>query len=93
MIGPATGCFEILEIPMFDLKEVTIGNDEYIDKSSSRVTHMFNNAWICRYSRPRKVVFDTISQFKQYFTPLLKDFDIKPVLTSVKNLKITLQLS
>ena len=30
-------------------------------------------------------MFDNGSEFKQDLTPLLKDFDIKPVLTSVKN--------
>ena len=70
---------------MFDLNEVAIGNDEYIDKSYVRVIQMFNNTWLCRYPRPRKVVFDNRYYSKQYFTPLLKDFDIKHVLTSVKN--------
>ena len=42
-IDPATGQFEIVEIPMFDLEEVTIGNDEYIDKSYFRVSQMFNS--------------------------------------------------
>ena len=46
---------------------------------------MSNNIWICRYLYPRKVVFDNGSEFKRDFTPFLKDFDIKPVLTSVKN--------
>ena len=32
MIDPATGWFEIFEIPTFDLDELTAGNDEYIDK-------------------------------------------------------------
>ena len=32
MIDPATGWFKIFEIPAFDLEEVTLGNDEYIDK-------------------------------------------------------------
>ena len=32
MIDPATGWFEIFKIPTFDLKEVTIGNDEYMDR-------------------------------------------------------------
>ena len=85
MIEPALEWFDIVEIPAFYLEEVALGNYEYIDKSSSRVTQMFNNAWICRYPRPRKVVFDTISQFKQYFTLLLKDFNINPVLTLFKN--------
>ena len=30
-------------------------------------------------------MFDNGYEFKQYFTPLLKDFDIKPVLMKVKN--------
>ena len=46
---------------------------------------MFNNTWICRYSRPRKVAFDNSYEFKRDFTPLLKDLYIKPVLTSFKN--------
>ena len=30
-------------------------------------------------------MFDNGSEFKRDFTPLLKDFDIKPVLTSIKS--------
>ena len=37
MIYLAKGWFEIVEIPTFDLDEVTLGNDEYIDKSSDRI--------------------------------------------------------
>ena len=62
-----------------------LGNDEYIDKGSSKISQLFNNTLLCRYPCPRKVVFDNRSEFKRDFTPLLKDFDIKPVLTSVKN--------
>ena len=47
-IDLATGWFEIAEIPMFDLEEVTIGNDEYIDKSSARVSQFFNNTCLSR---------------------------------------------
>ena len=83
MIDPATGWFDIFKIPTFDLEEVTLGNDEYIDKSSTSISHMFNNTWIRRSPRPRKVVFDNGSEFKQDFTPLLKDFNIKPVLTPI----------
>ena len=46
---------------------------------------MFNNTCLCRYPRPRKVVFDNGSEFKQDLTPLLKDLDIKSELNSVKN--------
>ena len=30
-------------------------------------------------------MFDNLSEFKRDFTPLLKYFDIKPVLTKIKN--------
>ena len=66
MIDLATGWFKIVQIPTFDLEEVTIGNDEYIDKSSANASHLFNNTWICRYPLPRKVVFDNGYEFKQY---------------------------
>ena len=60
-------------------------NDEYIDKSSTSVRQLFSNKWIIRYPCTRKLVFDNGSQFKEEFTALLKDFDIKSVLTKIKN--------
>ena len=57
MIDPTTGWFEIVEILKFELDEATSGNYSYIDKSSSRVRHMFNNTWICIYPCPPKVLF------------------------------------
>ena len=85
MIDPTTGWIEIFEIPTFNLIEVTAGNDEYIDKSYTRVIQLVNNRWLFGYPLPRKVLFDNGSDFKWDFTPLLKDFDIKPILMSVKN--------
>ena len=81
MIDPATGWFEIVEITTFGRDEVTAGNDEYIDKSSTGVSQMFNNTCICRYLRPQKIVFDNGYKFKRDFTLLLNEFDIKTVLT------------
>ena len=46
MIDLATGWFKIIEIPTFKLDEVTASNDEYIDKSSARVSRLFNNTWL-----------------------------------------------
>ena len=43
MIDQAIGWFEIVKVPTFDLKEVTLVNYEYIDKSSDRVSQIFNN--------------------------------------------------
>ena len=86
MINPAIVWFEIVKIPTYDLNEVTGGNYEYIDKSSARVSQLFNNIWIIRYPRPRNVVFDNGLELKQDFTHLLKDFNIKPVFKTIKNI-------
>ena len=48
MINPTTGRFEIFEILAFDLNDVTGGNDEYMDKSPTRVSQLLNNTWTCR---------------------------------------------
>ena len=71
-IDPATGWFEITELP----------NKE---KSSARISQLFNTTWLARYPRLRKVILDNRSEFKKDFLPLLNDFAIKPTLTSVKN--------
>ena len=93
IIDPTTGWFEIIEIPTYNLDEVTGSNDEYIDKLSARVSQFFNNIWRNIYLRPLKVVIGNGSEFKLHFNPLLKDFDIKPVLTSITNHKLTLRWS
>ena len=46
---------------------------------------IFNNTWLPRYSRPRKVIFDNGNEFKKDFLPLLKGFSIKPTATTIKN--------
>ena len=71
-IDPATGWFEIAELP----------NKE---KSSARISQLFNNTWLARYPRLRKVIFDNGSEFKKDFLPLLHDLAIKPTPASVKN--------
>ena len=83
VIGPATGWFEIIKLLMYDLDEFMGVNDEYIDKTSTRVRHFFNNIWLKIYPHPKKVVFENGSEYKWYFTPLLKGFDIKLVLTTI----------
>lgn len=71
-VDPATGWFEIAEVPLQD-------------KTSARISNLFNDTWLARYPRPREVIFDNGSEFKKDFVPLLKDFQIKPRLTTVKN--------
>ena len=81
---PAMGWFEFFEFPTSDLDEVMGVNDEYIDKSYSRVIQLSKNIWLCRYPRPQKVVFDIGYEFKLEFNTLIKDFYIKPILRTIK---------
>ena len=85
MIKPATGWFKIVEIPTYKLDEVMGGNDENTDKSSARVSQLFNNTCLSRYPCPRKVMFENGSEFKRDFTLLLKYFGIKSVVMTIKN--------
>jgi hypothetical protein len=71
-IDPSTGWFEIAEVPS-------------TDKSSARISQLFNQTWLNRYHRPQKVRFDNGFEFNIDFIPLLKDFGVKPKPTSIKN--------
>ena len=84
-IDPTTGILETIEVPTFELDEVTGGNDEYIYKSSIRVTQLFNKTWLSRYPCPCKFVIGNGYEFKRYFTPLIRYLDIKHALTTIKN--------
>jgi hypothetical protein len=64
-IDPATGWFEITQVPYYDLDQVKVQNQEYIDKTSARISQLFNNTWLSRYPRPKRVVFDNGSEFKR----------------------------
>ena len=85
MIDPATGWFEIAEVHSFDIEDVKKGNTQYIDKTSARISQVFNQVWLSRYPRPRRVILDNGSEFKKDFLVLLKDFDVKSTLTTVEN--------
>ena len=71
-VDPATGWFKISEVPI-------------IDQSPARISQIFNEVWLSRYPRPRKVIFDNSSEFKRNFIPLLKYFSVKPTCTTIKN--------
>ena len=84
-VDPATGWFEIVEVPTYNLINSKKESQEVIDKTSARISQLFNQVWLARYPRPKKVIFDNGSEFKKDFVPLLKDFAIKPKATTVKN--------
>ena len=72
-IDLATGCFEIAEVPD-------------IGKTSARISRLFNQVWLSQYPCPQKVLlYDNGSEFKKNFQPLVKDFAVKPMCTSIKN--------
>ena len=91
IIDPTTGWLEIFNITTYDINEVTGGNCEYINKSSAGFSQLFNTTRISRYQYTRKVMIDNGSELKKYFSLFLRYFDIKPVLTTTKTHKLTLQ--
>ena len=59
MIDPATGWFEIQELPNCDVTYVRKGKEVVkviIDKSSMSVARLFNKTWLSRYPR-KKALF------------------------------------
>ena len=78
MLDPATGSFEIAQVPYYSIDEVKEDKDDFIDKTSARISKIFEQTWLSRYPRPEEVVCDNGSEFKLHFMTLLKDFDIKP---------------
>ena len=63
-IDPATGWFEITEVPYYDTEEVRLGNNTYISKTSVIISQLFNNTRLSRYPKSQRVVFDNGSEFK-----------------------------
>ena len=85
-VDPATGWFEIAEVPTYILHDDSKKDTrQHIDKTSARISQLFDQVWLSRYPRPKKVIFDNGSEFKKNFVPLLQDFAIKPKPTSIKN--------
>ena len=71
MCDPATGWFEVGEVP---------------DKTSETAAKIFDNIWLCRYPRPKYVIYDNGNEFTgQGFQELLRSYKIRPNPTTVKN--------
>ena len=88
MIDPATGWFEIIELPLASVtvkregKEIT---EVIIDKSSASVAKLFNKQWLSRYPRSKNIIYDNGSEFKLKFEALCKSYGLKRKPTTVKN--------
>ena len=85
MLDPVSGWFEITEVPKFIVDDIKNTDREIIDKSSARISRLFDQTWLSRYPRPKQVIFDNGSEFKKDFVPLLKNWAIKPKCTTIKN--------
>jgi len=88
MIDPATGWFEIIELPLTEQQVIRNGEEiveVIIDKSSATISKLFNKQWLSRYPRPNNIVYDNGSEFKLHFRDLCDSYNIKRKPTTVKN--------
>ena len=58
---------------------------EFSDQPSARNKQIFNSMWLACYPRPQNIIFDNRNEFKRDFLPLLKDFHITYIATTIKN--------
>jgi hypothetical protein len=72
MIDPVTRWFEIIQVPADD-------------KSSARISQLFNIAWLSRYPRPRYITYDNGTEFKAHFKTLCRQYGLIEKSTSIKN--------
>ena len=88
MIDPATGWFEIMELPNAECTYVRKGQEiieVIIDKSSATVSHLFNKSWLSRYPRSKNIIYDNGSEFKLHFEALCDSYGLKCKPTTIKN--------
>jgi hypothetical protein len=68
---PATGWFEIVEIP---------------NKQAKTTAKKLDQTWFCRYPRPERCIFDNGNEFLgKEFQEMLESYGVKAVPTTVKN--------
>ena len=88
MIDPASGWFELIELPNKSVTYVREGNeitDVIIDKSSAQISVLFNRQWLSRYPRASKIIYDNGSEFKLHFAELCDTYGIERKPTTIKN--------
>ena len=88
MIDPATGWFEIVELPIAEVSYVRKGEEVVeviIDKSSKCIARLFNKTWLSRYPKAMSIIYDNGSEFKLYFEQLCESYSLKRKPTTVKN--------
>ena len=48
LVNPATGWFEIVEVPYCNINDITNNEQDNIDKSSARISRLFDQTWLSR---------------------------------------------
>jgi hypothetical protein len=86
---PGKGTIE--KIQALTIIDKATGWPEFItirNKSSYHITLLFDSEWLCHYPRPARVVYGNGNEFVgQEFQEMLESYGIKPVATTVRNLK------
>ena len=86
MVDPATGWFEMEQIPTVVTPTEKKGVDaEIFEKTSARISRIINKLWLSRYPRPRDVVYNNGLKFKLYFQRLCSQYNLNCKPTTVKN--------
>ena len=91
LIGPQTVTdrlvnYRILNVTIFvDTATGWFEMTELLDKTSTKFNQILKNILLACYPRIRKVIFHNENEFKKDFSPLLRDFSIKPTLTTIKS--------
>ena len=70
MIDPATGWFEVKDIP---------------EQSSDACSKAFDDTWLCRYPRPQYIGYDNGKEYKRFFREMIANYGIKGKTTTTYN--------
>jgi transposase InsO family protein len=70
MIDPASGWFEVKDVPDF---------------TAMSTQSAFDEVWLSRYPQPEIIVFDGGSEFKQVFDEMRKNYGMKKRVTTAYN--------
>jgi hypothetical protein len=92
MIDPASGWFEIVELPIVEqLCWQTVNGkglliaDEIFDKILDCIAKLVDKTWLCRYPRCCYLIYDNGGEFKLHFKYLCESYGIMRKPTMVKN--------
>ena len=70
MIDPATGWFEMVELPVIEIFKIDdddVKMSKTFDKISLQIAKLVNTSGFSRYLRPRYAIYDNVSKFKLHF--------------------------